>query len=259
MISRSLPPPNRACGFPAHGSPVGGSPPTGLTNLLVGCGHREQPTLGKERHVPPFTPSSSAVSIRSVQTHGSVHDQRPRMSSACLAFAGTVADDCSLHPSFTYSTFLRPLAPPELPGFHATTAALTSARLSADVQISLLHVHGLPTIPSPNTQCSPAAALTRYPSALRVRPKAPDFTIEWQARQSTRPNRVRQPTDWPFISGCFPPRLTATQLPSIMGRRTHTQRGLAPLKPSTPTGAPFPRKRESTGPTAREVSFCYRL
>ncbi len=51
--------------------------------------------------------------------------------------------------------------------------ALTSARLSAVLQISLLHVPGLPTIPSPNTPCSPTAALTRYPSALRVCLTAP--------------------------------------------------------------------------------------
>jgi hypothetical protein len=36
-------------------------------------------------------------------------------------------------------------------------------------------------------------------------------------------------TDWPFTSGCSPPGLTATQLPSVTGRRTHARRGLAPL------------------------------
>ena len=34
----ALPPPNRACGSPAHGSPVGGSPPSGLTGRCMGCG-----------------------------------------------------------------------------------------------------------------------------------------------------------------------------------------------------------------------------
>jgi hypothetical protein len=35
-----------------------------------------------------------------------------------------------------------------------------------------------------------------------------------QARRSSPPNRVRSPTDQQFTSGCSPPRLAATQLPS---------------------------------------------
>jgi hypothetical protein len=35
-----------------------------------------------------------------------------------------------------------------------------------------------------------------------------------QARRSSPPNRVRSPTDQQFASGCSPPRLTTTQLPS---------------------------------------------
>ena len=38
--------------------------------------------------------------------------------------------------------------------------------------------------------------------------------MESQARRSSPPNRVRYPTDQQFASGCSPPRLTATQLPS---------------------------------------------
>jgi hypothetical protein len=40
------------------------------------------------------------------------------------------------------------------------------------------------------------------------------FASPRQARRYARPNRVRQPTDCMFASSCFPPRLTATQLPS---------------------------------------------
>ncbi len=36
-----------------------------------------------------------------------------------------------------------------------------------------------------------------------------------QARHSFTPNQVRHPTDCRFTSGCSPPRLAATQLPSI--------------------------------------------
>jgi len=34
------------------------------------------------------------------------------------------------------------------------------------------------------------------------------------ARRRIPPNRVRHPAGHPFASGCSPPRLTATQLPS---------------------------------------------
>ena len=42
----------------------------------------------------------------------------------------------------------------------------------------------------------------------------PGFAMESQVRRSTTPNRVRHPTDRQFASGCSPPRLPATQLPS---------------------------------------------
>ena len=45
---RPLPPPNRAGGFPAHGSPVGGSPTSGLTGRRMGFGQEEKPMFGKE-------------------------------------------------------------------------------------------------------------------------------------------------------------------------------------------------------------------
>jgi len=45
-----------------------------------------------------------------------------------------------------------------------------------------------------------------------------DFTTDEMARRIVRPNRVRRyPTDCMFASGCSPPRLTTTQLPSATG------------------------------------------
>ena len=41
-----------------------------------------------------------------------------------------------------------------------------------------------------------------------------DFAMNEQARRNSPPNRVRYPTDQQFVSGCSPPRFTATQLPS---------------------------------------------
>ena len=43
------------------------------------------------------------------------------------------------------------------------------------------------------------------------------FTFIQEARQLIPPNRVRYPTDWSFASGCSPPHLTVTQLPSATG------------------------------------------
>ena len=54
------------------------------------------------------------------------------------------------------------------------------------------------------------------------------FTTIWQARQSHRPNRVSYRTDGSFTSGCSPPRLATTQLPSVTGRRAFAWGGLSP-------------------------------
>jgi hypothetical protein len=45
-----------------------------------------------------------------------------------------------------------------------------------------------------------------------------DFTLNPQARRGVRPNRVRHTaTDCMLVSGCFPPHLAVTQLPSATG------------------------------------------
>ena len=45
----------------------------------------------------------------------------------------------------------------------------------------------------------------------------PDFAMNLLARRCVRPKRVRFTTDCMFASGCFPPHLTVTQLPSATG------------------------------------------
>ena len=45
----------------------------------------------------------------------------------------------------------------------------------------------------------------------------PGFAIHVQARRNTPPNQVRHPTDRQFASGCSPPSLATTQLPSATG------------------------------------------
>ncbi len=61
--------------------------------------------------------------------------------------------------------------------------ALTPTGLSATRQVSLLHVHVLPIIPSPTTWRSPVVALARYPSARQASRTGLDFATCQQARQ----------------------------------------------------------------------------
>lgn len=71
----------------------------------------------------------------------------------------------------------------------------------------------LPGVPSPTTWC---ARSSLWPPLQRDR-LVPGFAIDKQARRYTPPNRVRHPTDRQSASGCSPPRLSATQLPSAAG------------------------------------------
>ena len=63
-------------------------------------------------------------------------------------------------------------------------------------------------------------ARARHPSAGRTKITSPFGELgasPLSSRLATphRPNRVRQPTDWPFTSCCSPPRVTTTQLQSV--------------------------------------------
>jgi hypothetical protein len=181
--------------------------------------------------------------MRSVQTPGSVQAQRARTSSACLAasvfgIGGTVAEGYSWGLSFMHSPSWAPLARRALPRFNATMGPLTPERpvlrtgrflagirhmnaFPTSAQVSLLHVFGLPSIPSSTTAASPAVALTHNPSAWRVSVSGPGFANPPQARQTQRPKQVRYPTDCSFTSSCSPPPFTRTQLPSVTGRSVH--------------------------------------
>ena len=105
--------------------------------------------------------------MRSVQTSGSTQAQRARISPACLA-SGTAAGVASTGLSSTHPPSCAPWLHAHYGRFIATMGALTPARLSLAGQVSLIHVHGLPAIPSPTTLRTPAAAFARYPSARRA-------------------------------------------------------------------------------------------
>src|SRR5262245_52598964 len=78
------------------------------------------------------------------------------------------------------------------------------------MQISPFTSPHLPVVPSPTPWTACTSLLLPRQRAHRFS----DFALESQARRSCPPNRVRYPTDQQFASGCSPPRLAATQLPS---------------------------------------------
>lgn len=94
-----------------------------------------------------------------------------------------------------------------------------------------------PTFPSFRRQPldAPPHRFDTLPLSVRSFPSSTGlgFTLGKQARRYIQPNRVRHPTDRGFTSDCSRPRLTATPLSSVTGRRAHAWRGLSLLCSST--------------------------
>jgi hypothetical protein len=155
------------------------------------------------------------------------------------------------------STFLRPFAPRPLRRFFATMDALTPARRALRVLIRGNELPSCPDQVSPVHTARPSMhSVTNHPACSVVALSLPlqrdrrpcttlygsGFTLNEEARRTTRPNRVRYPTDCMFASGCSPPHLTATQLPSATGIGHNPRRGLSPLKSRLLPGALIPAK-----------------
>ena len=87
------------------------------------------PAVVKLNHLPPFTPCSRAVNMRSVQTSGSTQPHRALISPACLAF-GTAAGVASIGLSISHPPSCAPWLHTHYRRFDATMGALTPARLS---------------------------------------------------------------------------------------------------------------------------------
>jgi len=135
-------------------------------------------------------------------------------------------------PWFGYSsTFLRPLcsmpvtALPRSYGRSDSCPPRSSSTLggmnssSRRRQVSLVHT-ARPSMPSVTKHLAHPAIASPLPAQRGRLPglySGLDFTLNPQARRYARPNRVRQPTDCMFASGCSPPRLTTRQLPSATG------------------------------------------
>ena len=97
-----------------------------------------------------------------------------------------------------------------------------------------------PAVPMP---CRGLANLWQT-SCLRPRP-GPDFTMNEQARRNTRLNRVSHRTDCKFASGCPPPRLATTQLPSAIGSGHLPRENLHLSDRACSQAHSFPPRRQS--------------
>jgi len=154
-------------------------------------------------------------------------------------FRRSVFPLCVLHAT----TSLRPFAPRALPRFHATMGVLTPARtvlrrlsgrmnsVTDSARVSPIHATR-PSYHSASTHPLPRPHRFRtLPLSARADRRTARFRASSAARRlagNSRPYRVRHPADWSFTSRCSPPRLAATQLRSVTGRRASARGGLPP-------------------------------
>ena len=168
------------------------------------------------QNLPPLTPFPSAANMRSLHTVASTHVQsRPWVSAPCVAFSGTTDAWLSLCPSGSLT--LLPSCLPSL-GAALLSALRAAPRRCAHYEDS----DSCSAHPPPHLLRHTFLSFRlqprrlpghRFPPRQRVQ-RVSDFALVSQARRSSPPNRVRPPTDRQFTSGCSPPRLAATQLPS---------------------------------------------
>ena len=190
---------------------------------------RERQRLGREHLVHQAEPLAAFDPV----DQGRQHPLRPHRSfgphdhgsGLCIARSRLRHSRCFLcsRHGRRVSTFL-PTLP--RPGFASrafrdrfgrdrsgTMRALTPAGLAHTRQVSPLPLRGRPSIQPPPTSC---ASMSLWQSHQRI-----EIGLATQASPgsgklatSTPPKRVRHPAGYSFASGCSPPRLTATQLPS---------------------------------------------
>jgi hypothetical protein len=152
-------PPNRACGSPAHGSPVGGFL-IGIGSLTHRCNRvNNQMCREKALAICLLNAVSGAANMRSVHTEASIHVQsRPWISAPCLTLTGTpgatVCSRCGSHAS----TFLPPFPrrgfafrPSRGSRRFGTMETLTSYAAHLQRRSPRILSPYLPIVPSPTT------------------------------------------------------------------------------------------------------------
>ena len=213
---------------------------------------------------------------------GRQHPLRPdrrfrlRPFRACVSSTftrGLLQRDChrclSVRSRHRVSTFLHPFTPPALPGFIATMGAVTPVRcwwlfyhwhtepccrtgLSASLALpSKLSVSN--HLAAPNDRFGTDPQRRRLPACAGL-----GFALPPEARQTARPNRVRTPTDCFFASGCSPPHLMMTQLPSASGLVGRPRTDLHPpdkARLRTHGGRPSPAMTQKARATSPRVNL----
>ena len=220
MSARPPLPPNRACGFPAHGSPVESF--RIVTEYPFHAPNSES-TLNSGDLRPRFRYQNHQQEVPSIssQWYGSEARFSPS-SETCLARSGTpfLSVRRSLESSVSSSLF-RTHFPPHGFAAHASRpvpqlryySASDSCRRHLDGRSPRLSRANFPTF-----RLQPRGAPQhRFDRHSQRAEQFPDFAMNEQARRHTPPNRVRYPADCQFASGCSPPRLATTQLPSASG------------------------------------------
>jgi len=234
----------------------------------MGVHKTEKPMFSKEFIWPApnisFHPLTEGLQ-HAIRPYGAFHPvKRPSFSRLFSRLRHCHGDRFTLYRQRT-STFLRPFAPRPLRRFPANMDALTPDRRalrtlirgnelpSCPDQVSLVHT-ARPSLHSVTNHPACSVVALSLPLQRNRRPCSTlygsGFTLYEEARRTTRPNRVRYPriksgassTDCMFASGCSPPRLTATQLPSATGSGHSPGRGLSPLESRLLPGALIPAK-----------------
>ena len=201
-----------------------------------------------------FHPLNEGIQ-HAIRPYGAFHPvKRPSFSRLFSRLRHYHGDHFTLYRHRT-STFLRPFAPRPLRRFPAIMDALTPDRRALRVlirgnelpscpdQVSLVHKARPSTHSVTNHPVCSVVALS-LPLQHDRRPYTTlygsGFTLYEEARRTTRPNRVRYPTDCMFASGCSPPRLAATQLPSATEIGHNLGGGLSPPTSRLLPGALIP-------------------
>jgi hypothetical protein len=196
--------------------------------------------------IPSPAREASAELFRAQQVVLLRSSKRVSTLLSLAALGGSLRSYCV---GYRSSTFLRPFAPRTLLRFHATMDALTPAPAglgghwplgpsgsgaglpASRVEPSDRSVSKHP-LSSPKTWSAfifEAYRRFRLTTAVPSRDKRLlGFALSVQARHDNRPNRVRHPTDQSFASGCSPPRLATTQLPSATKSRPNLGRDFHP-------------------------------
>jgi hypothetical protein len=142
-------------------------------------------------------------------------------SKCCLCFMSCLTHPPSC-PAFPRRDFAFRAFPRHVTAC-STMRALTPVGPSQVRQVSPLTPLCLPNIPLPTTLCArtsrflitPAHPIGSLRSGLSPSPLCPKASPPMSRLAAlTPPNRIRHPTGCSFASGCSPPRLTTTQLPS---------------------------------------------